>query len=347
MPALYTYATNATTRQVAQDLMMTRMENDPLFSILPLHLHNRLKLKWQIKDNYFGLMQLRGAGGEPRSIPSIGARMFEATPGVFGEFATIDEVELMERSGEIPDDMNVPVSVQDLVREKQGFLRERYDNRLVQMGWTLLVTGLLQLKLPGGGIGFEAQYTQQVITPPVPLTTYGTATPLATMQAWPVTYGRGSSTAWNQTAVQYMNSFTFQKLMLNSNAADLNGQLKDANGRVTPTLTRSNEIFVAYNVPQISIWDGGYVNDAGAFQMSIPDGVGLVVGKRPDNETPGETQITKNVNNPGNAPGLYSFVRDYTKGPLKTVPPKLEVHEGFNGGGVITRPSQILKVNWF
>lgn len=343
MPAIYTYSNPATLRQVAADLLISLTMDDPIFQILPIRPHNRTKLRWKIKDNPRGLTALRGLGGEPSRVNRLGEQWFEATPGIFGEYMTLDEGELMNRGGSIPEGMDVPISVNDMIMEDKETLMQRYVNRLRQMGWVLLLEGTQSISLSTGGIGYTAQYDQEVVTPAIPFTTLATAIPLREFQKLQETYGRGSSTVFDNRATAWMNSKTSNLFLNNTNAADLGGKRVAANGSLN-SVTEVNRILLDANVPQIRTYDGGYLDDDGNFQIAIPDNRVIVVGARPNGETPGEFQLTKNVLNSGDAPGVYSFVDDRTKGPNKTVPPRIDTHCGFNGGHAMTRPGQIIKL---
>jgi len=340
--AIYKYSNEATIRQVAADLLVSMTMDQWIFKLLPIRPHNRTKLRWRIKDNQGGLTALRGLGGEPSSVSRVGDSWFEATPGVFGEFMTLDENELMNRGGHIPFGYDVPISVQDMLAEDMETLMTRYVNRLMQMGWGLLLDGTQSISLSTGGIGYTAAYTQEVVTPATPFTTLATATPLQEGQKLQETYGRGTSTVWDKRAIELMNSKTANLFLNNTNASDLGGK-RVAGNNSTNSLQNVNSIFLDHNIPQIVVCDEGYLDDDGEFVIGIPDNRSLVIGARPNGEMPGEFQMTKNVNNDNDAPGIYSFVKDHTKGPTKTVPPRIESHLGFNGGHVITRPTQIIK----
>jgi hypothetical protein len=339
VPAVYRYQSRPTLIAIANDLVTGMRMNNPIFDIFPIVPRNSTRLRWRIKDNYRGMMKMRGAGGEPTRIAAVGDKVYEERPGIFGEFATIDEVELLERGAGIPDDMFIPVDVKGAVRERQLQLTERQQNRIVNMCWTGALTGTLSIALPGGGVGFSMSFTLQTETPSVPWSTVATATPIKNLQDLQVEYGRGTSNNWGQLAKAYLNSVTANYLFSNTNAADWGGEKGDY-GKPLRDIGGYNGIRVGRNIPELVIWDGGYVDDAGTFQMDIPDGKILVVAARPGNEKPGEFQMTYNAVTKN--PGAYAFVKDFTTGPLASVPPKIDVHQGFNGGQVVERATQLL-----
>lgn len=339
MAAIYRTQNKATLIQIANDLVTGMGQNSPIFDIFPITPRNHLKLRWRIKDNYRGLMKLRGAGGEPTRVNPVGEKIYEESPGVFGEFSTIDEIQLMELGRGIPKDMEIAVDVSDEVRERQVQLMERQMNRLRQMAWQSALTGSVNIALPGGGIGYSFVYTPLTYTPAVLWSTPGTSKPLQDFQTRQVAHGRGTSNAFNRNATAYMNSYTLQLMLNNTNPADWGGKRGIGGGSVQGV--GSYEVFrIDMDTPKIVVWDEGYLNDAGTFALDIPDGKILVVAARPNGEKPGEIQMTYNA--VSEAPGAYSEVHDFTQGERKRIPPRIDVHAGFNGGQVIERPTQLL-----
>ena len=67
----------------------------------------------------------------------------------------------------------------------------------------------------------------------------------------------------------------------------------------------------------------------------------IVVGRRTTGASLGRYIMTRNVNNPGFAPGAYTKV--ITKD--DEVPLAVEVHDGHNGGPALEFPSAIIKMN--
>ena len=346
MPTVYQYQNNqALMRAVSQDLLLSMQTNNLIFTFFPIVLNPTTKLKWTILDNYKGLMALRGLGGEPTSISLVGANTYEAKPGYFGEFATLDEEELTLREGSVMlgADQNATISIQDMIMEADVQLMTRYYNRLVQMGWDLLNTGTLSISLPKGGIGYVAQYAQQTSPALVPWRNRATATPYQDLANLQPRFGRGSSTNFGQAATAYMNSRTLQDLLFNRNPDDLYGK-RIGTGSTLTSLGDINNVLLLAGAPKIVVEDDGYVSDDGTYKLNVPDGTVHVMGARGANETMGVTQLTKNANNPGNAPGVYAHIEDFTQPPYRRVPPRIIVHRGFNGGHAVTRPKQHIKM---
>lgn len=339
MPVTYTYQTNAALTQISQNLIQSATLDDPIFKIFPIRKRNASRLRWTVKDNYKGLMKLRGLGGEPTSIQRVATNIYEDIPGVYGEFATIDEVEMTNRAANFPATMDIPISVEDLINESQEQLTLRQVQRMKQICWLLAVSATFSITLPTGGIGHTASYTAQTVTVSPLWSTAATSAPLANFRSLQPTFGRGTSTVFSGMAEAWMNSVTLNYALANTNAADYGGK-RNAGGGTFNGITGLNQVLLDQATPKINIWDDGYIDDAGVFQLYIPDGKVLVIGKRPNGETPGEFQMTRNA--VSGSTGEYSFVDDRTRMPRLAVPPRIDIHQGFNGGPVIERPTQLV-----
>src|SRR6478735_5152165 len=178
MAVTYSFQTNAALTQVSQNLIQAATLDDPIFKIFPIRSRNASRLRWTIKDNYKGLMKLRGLGGEPTSVQRVATNVYEDIPGVYGEFMTIDEIEMTNRAAGVPADFTVPIAVGDLVAESQEQLTLRQVQRMKQICWTLAITGTFSVALPQGGIGHTGSYTPQAANVSPLWSTTATATPL-------------------------------------------------------------------------------------------------------------------------------------------------------------------------
>lgn len=339
MARTYTYQTSATLTKISQNLIENVTLDDPIFKLFPLTLHNTWKLRWEIDNNDVGLMKLRGLGGEPTRITYVGSNIYEAEPGAYGEFWSIGEEELTTAAMY----MNIaePVDVSGLISRAQGRLTKRQYKRMRTIAWTLALTGTFSVPLPTGGIGHTDSYTPQTLTVSPLWSATTTATPLANLRDVQPVYGRGTSNWFGSGSEAWMNTKTLNYLLANTNASDLGGKRVEG-GNTLNTIDGIRAIMVGQGAPTIMPYDEGYLDDAGTFQMYIPDGKVLLIAKRPDNEPPGEFMMTRNANNPGYAPGEYAKTMDYTSGPAEQIPPHIDVHQGFNGGPTMKRPGQLL-----
>jgi hypothetical protein len=356
MPVEYIYQDSAAINAIAPELIQTMALNDPIFGIMPIREHDQSKLRWTMKDNYRGLMAVRGYNGQPTRVLRPGENMWESDPGVFGEFMQLDEQELTERSKGFPADMTIPMDVSTMVRECQATLTTRQVQLMKELAWLLAITHSVARPLAGGGIGYTESFSGQTLAVATGWSNLTTATPLRDLQSLQILYGRGTSNDFGSGAIAWMNTVEARNIMGNRNAADLGGVRAQYGQTAFNSIEETNKILLGMGAAQIRIWDDSYqlsFSDTGGingtfpgnyYGMYIPDGTVLVQAKRPGNELPGEFMWTRHmINGGGTKP--YAFTRDFTKagGPNgPEVPPRIEIHQGFNGGPVIERPSQLV-----
>jgi hypothetical protein len=332
--ATYTYPSNVVLRQIVQDKLPTLLANDPIFTYFPTRDVDASLVMWDQLDNYTGLQQLRGMNGEPPVVKQIGAKSYQVRPGVYGEFARIDELQLTERRQY--GSWDTPISVDDLVMQKQDYLLGRQIDRMRWILWTLVTTGTFSVQLPDAAVGHSDTYTMQTYSAAVPWATIATATPLADLSAIQL-LARGHSLNFGAGAVAFMNRVTFNNMRSNTNAADLYGRRTAGLGTAN-SQDLINGLLQADDLPGIRIWDDGYLNDSGTFVPFIPNAKVVVFGQRPGGAPIGEMQLTRNASNPGLAPGAYTKVVDDPN----EVPRNIEVHAGWNGSPALWFPSAIV-----
>jgi hypothetical protein len=335
--ATYTYPNSAELDLIEQVYLPRLEENRPVFTFFPKRSVDFHILKWEQRDNYLGLAQIRGLNGEPPKVKRIGHKQYQMAPGVYGEHISIDELEMTSRRaiGTFGD----VVSLDDLVTEAQEQLLQRELDRIESIIWTLLATGTFSVSGPTGAPVQTDTYSIQTLTAGVTWATVATATPIANFRAaqllsrgYGVNFGAGS-TAW-------MNRATANSLFGNTNAADLGGKKSQYGGSITGP-DDINRILMAEDLPSVAVYDEGYLDDSGTFQLFVPNNRVVLIGKRPNQQNVGEYLFTRNANNEGFAPGPYTVVQD-TLADVGDIPRKLVVHRGHNGGPVIYFPSAVV-----
>lgn len=334
----YVYPTSAELKVIEQDLLPRLQQDRPIFKIMPITEVHSHRLMWEQKDNYLGLQNVRGLGGKPSRIQRVGGKRYDMEPGVYGEYVDIDETELTVRRrwGTFGE----PIDISDLVTEGQNQLLVRRLDRIELIGWTLLATGTFSVSSEDGSIVHTDTFPIQNFTAGVAWGTSATATPLANFRAVKL-LARGRSVAFDSKSTVYMNQVTFNKLVTNTNANDLAG--RRVTGLLSPLNQKEiNDILLGEGLPQIEIYDQGYLNDSGTFVPFIADDKAIVVGHRPSGAALAEYRMTLNANNAGAAPGAYMKVIDH--GELR-VPRSIEVHDGHNGGPVIYFPGALVRMN--
>jgi hypothetical protein len=335
--ATYTYPTSAELITLEQDFLPRLEENRPVFSFFPKRSVDFHLLKWEQKDNYLGLAQIRGLNGEPPKVKRIGIKQYLMSPGIYGEHISIDEQELTTRrtTGTFGD----VFSLDDFVTEAQEQLLQRELDRIESIIWTLFATGTFSVAGPTGVTLQSDTYSIQTLTAGVTWATVATATPIANFRAAQL-LSRGKGVNFGAGSTAYMNRATANSLFGNTNAADLGGKKSQFGGSITGP-DDINRILMAEDLPAIAVYDEGYLDDSGTFQLFIPNNKVILVGKRTNNQNVGEYLFTRNVNNEGFAPGPYTVIQDTLKN-MGDVPRKLVVHRGHNGGPVIYYPGAVV-----
>jgi hypothetical protein len=150
-----------------------------------------------------------------------------------------------------------------------------------------------------------------------------------------------------------MNAITAYRMLNNTNAADFGGR-RLAGGATFNSVEQFNTFYAGQGLPTVVIYDAGYYpapamagGVAGGFIKFIPDGKVIVIGKRPQNASIGEYQMTTNLNTPDKKPGSYAYVKDSFAGinAPKMIPGSIQVHRGHNGGPAIYYPSAVVIMN--
>lgn len=336
MATAYLYPSSAELREIEQDLLPNLTMNDPIFSILPIEEVNDTLLLWEVENNYKGLQQGRGMNGRPPSVQMVGGSRLQARPGVYGEFILLEEEDLLRRRmyGSYAD----RIDIEPLVMRAQNQLLYRRISRISNIGWTLLSTGTYSVPGPNGVEIAGDTFTFQTFTASVTWATSATATPLADFRAVKL-LARGHSVDFGAGARAFMNQTTFNRLIANTNANDLAGK-RTAGLASVLGVSDVNTVLLAEGLPTIVIYEGGYVDSSGTFQLYIPDGKVIVVGRRMSGAALGNYRMTLNINRDPIGAGPYTQVLVQDE-----VPHNVEVHDGHNGGPVIYYPSAIVQMS--
>jgi hypothetical protein len=331
----YTFPTQAELQLIAQD-KTPRLTADRLgFQIMPPRETRSSLIRWTQKDNFTGLQNARGLNGDPTRVKRLGAKTYQMEPGVYGEYEVVDELEMTTRAAY--GTWATPISVDDLVMECQDHLLGRRLDRIEYIIWTLLVTGTFSVATPYGPVVHTDSYTTQTYSAGVTWATSATATPLANFRAVQL-LGRGRSANFGGGAMAVMNRTTYNTILANTNANDLAG--RRTAGLTTPlTPGELNTVLAGEDLPKIVIYDEGYIDESNTFQLYVPNNKVVVVGQRPAGQVIGEYIFTFNANNPAGAPGPYMKIIDRGE---ETVPRKIEVHDGHNGGPALYFPGSIV-----
>lgn len=315
-----------------RDLIPTLTLDDPIFDLFPITDDMADMLRWSIKDNIKGLQAPRGLNGDPPKVQRSGLKEFLTEAGVYGEYMTIDERELTKRRMNNAFDKKIDIS--DLVRDAQDELLGRELDRMRFNAWTLATTGVITITDKDGVTTYTEVFPVQTFTAGTSWATTSTSTPLANLRSTKL-LGRGHSVDFGSRAKVYVNQVTANNAMANTNAADLGGK-RLSNGATINSLAGDNAILLENGLPQLEVYEGGYINEAGVFTLFIPNNVGVLVGGRPNGAPVGTYRRTFNATSKDT--GSYmKIVEDEDD-----VPARVTVHRGHNGGPIIFYPNAVV-----
>lgn len=330
----YIYPTNEELQLIAQTKVAALEMDDPIFEHFPVVNVDSHILSWEQRDNYKGLQAVRGLNGQPKRVNFVGGKRYTMEPGVYGEFATVDEIELTTRRpwGQF----NGPINIDDLVTERQDFLLNRRISLIRSILWTLVTTGSFTVADEEGKTKHAGAFSIQTYSAGVAWGTAATAVPLANFRAVQL-LSAGYSVNFGSQAKAYMNRVTFNKLVANTNTADIAGRRTSGLQNVL-NLSEINSVLLGEDLPQIVIQDDGYYNESGTWTRFIATDKVVVIGSRPANQPVGDYAMTRNATNPNLSAGPYMKVVDDED----DVPRNIKVHDGHNGGPRIYFPSAIV-----
>jgi hypothetical protein len=100
-----------------------------------------------------------------------------------------------------------------------------------------------------------------------------------------------------------------------------------------------NQQFAAQGLPQIVIYDEGFIDDNGGFNTYIPFGYVIIVGCRPNNVPPGHYWLTRNAVDCAITTGFWQKLVDTC---AYEVPRKIKIYDGHNGGPALEYPRMVV-----
>ena len=304
---------------------------------------------WDERDTDRGMTQPHVMGADPKVDIRQGSKTRSYTPIPFKQTDLLKENEIL-RSRELGT-MNQTL---DLSAEVARIARNRFIKtqiRKEKLRWDTLQGAI---SISENDVSISETFAVQTYTPATPWSTRASATPLKDFNAMKLLFrGYGASAAG---AKVYMNQTTANWLLENSNAADLRG-FQNSNFVALPySVEELNKILAARGLPEIVVYDGGYIDSNNAFQLFLPDGVYVLVGNRPGGEKVGDWLSTPSLhNNRGGqpAPGFFSII-EINGQPSEVVGavsmqqlgmgknPKVEITGGEYGGTRLIFPKSII-----
>lgn len=311
------------------------------FQILPFRSTNASEIVLRQPDILKGLTQHRGLAKPTLHIPNserynVFGKQCKLEPSYWGEHDSIGEEELTKYGQ--PGTCGQPIDLTWYMGQLLENLAERAYNRMEQLIWNTLFFGRYQAISQSGIVMFEAQFNTQQASAGVPWTNLSGSFPLRDFRSLKL-LERGTSASFGLCARYIMNQETFNLLLANTNPNDVGRiGLSACCQFMSPELI--NQQFSAQGLGSFVIYDKGYVDGDGNFQLYIPFGYVLVVGCRPNNEPIGNFWYTRNATQCNISTGMWNYIWDSCG---KERPPRvIELHQGWNGGPAIHYPRAIV-----
>jgi hypothetical protein len=346
MSLVLTFPTNAELNQVVQ-AFEARPEEYIGQTILPLAESMYQEVQWDERDHDRGLTAPHLMGTDPKYDKRQGSVKRKYTPIPFKETDLLKEDEILRAR-----QLGTMAGTLDLSEEIARIARDRFNKTMARIELLRWQTLLGSIAIDENGVKVSETFPVQTHDAAVGFGTLATAAPLKEFNAVKLKFRKTGASA--QGAKAYMNQKTANYILENQNAADLKG-FQNANFVHLPySIEEANKILLARGLPELVVYDGGYVDEADAYQQFIADDRIVVVGKRP--QPVGDFMSTPSLHNSRNgqpAPGYFSIV-EVNGQPSEMVGavqmgqlgssknPKVEITGGIYGGTRLLYPKSVV-----
>lgn len=337
------YPTNAELMMLQAELLPRYADGRLAFDLLPFKETSYAKVILNRPDIFRGLQQWRGLDKPtrtPRDQYNYIGEYCEINPGYWGECDYITERDLTLLAA--PGSCREPIDITERVVRMQERLLERRYNRVEYNIWQALAYGTSQAFGEDGKLIHEEVFNIQMITVGIPWSDPDNSTPIQDLRCVRL-LGRGTSTNFNNTAKAYMNQVTANCLMSNRNANDLgNLQITACCELALFGMNAINMKLTANGLPNLEVYDEGWIDESGNFHPFIPDGKVIVMGVRPGSEPLGNYWLTRNVLGCEVDTGFWQNIHDSCT--WGQVPRKISVNDGHNGIPALHYPRGIISI---
>lgn len=348
MSLVLTFPTNAEVDMVVQAFVADPNQYIGQ-SILPMATSMSQKVRWDERERDRGLTAPHVMGTDPKIDTRQGSKQYEYEPIPFKETDLLKESEIL-RSREL----GTMAGTLDLGNEIARIAKGRFDKtmaRVEKLRWDALKGAI---SITENGVTVSETYAVETHTPLVDWDTPATARPLADFNALKLKFrGTGASAAG---AIAYMNQKTANWLLENQNAADIKG-FQNSNYTSLPySVEELNKILAIRGLPQIFVYDEGYIAENNTWTPFLADAEVIVVGKRPQGQAVGDFMSTATLHRSVNGqpgPGYFTVV-EVNGQPSEQVGsvsmsqlgaaknPKVEITGGIYGGVRMIYPKSVI-----
>ncbi len=310
------------------------------------------KVRWDELDTDRGMTAPHEMGSDTRIDKRPGMKTREYTPIPFKESDVLHEGEIL-RSRE----MGTLGNVLNLDREVARITKARLDKTRIRMEWLRWQTLRGSISVNENGVVVSETFPIQSHDVSVDFDELATATPLKEYNAVKLKFRTTGASAMGAKA--YMNSKTANWHLENQNAADLKGFQNSNFVNLSYSIEELNKVMAARGLPELVVYDEGYIDENGTFQLFIPDGEVIVVGKRPGGQKVGDWCSTPSMHRLKNgvwAPGYFSILKANNKPSVGSMTlslaelgadenPRLKITGGIYGGTRLIYPRSVVKMN--
>jgi len=319
-------------------------------TILPFQEYDTDFVLWDQLDNEFGITAAHNMNSDPVIRKRPGSTTRQYTPIPFKESELIKEEEILRarRLGTLGNAINLDFEVTRRLRARMGKDRLRAE-------WTRWQALGGQLNIAENGVAIQETFAVQTYNPATLWSNTAAATPLKDFDAISLLFDGTGATAEGATA--FMNKKTANLLLENTNDQDIHGLRGPQFISLTYSVEEANKILTARGLPNIRVYNAGYYDANRNFQHFMPDGLVVIVGRRPVGERVGEVALTRTLHKLGQdgqpAPGFFAFIEVNGRGnPDGNVDlaqlgtngnPKIAITSGFYGGPLLFYVRSIVK----
>jgi hypothetical protein len=349
MSLVLTFPTNAELNEVVQ-----AFQDDPSqhigAGILPVNTSMAQKVRWDERDHDRGLTAPHVMGTDPKTDTRQGHKTYEYDPIPFKETDLLKESEILRAR-----ELGTLSNTLDLSAEVARIARNRYNKtmaRIEKLRWDTLRGAVA---IDENGVKVNETFAVQTHTPIVDWDDVDNAKPLADFNLLKLLFRKTGASAAGAKA--YMNQTTANWLLENNNSDDMKGFQNSNFVHLPYSVDEANKVLAARGLPQLVVYDGGYVDESNDFNTFIRDGEVIVVGNRPAGQTVGDFMSTPTLHNTANgqpAPGYFSII-EVNGRPSELVGavsmgeignaknPKVEITGGIYGGTRLLYPKSVIK----
>jgi hypothetical protein len=354
MPLEYDLTQNYDIVGIARDWFVEWSADDALMQLLPMQGLEETKVIWEMRDNFYGLLPLRGIGGTPDIVPLPGVKRFAVDPGYYGGQIPLDE-EMINKSRDVGT-ANKAASVDSLIGEATQQLVVQGFNRVRQTIADLFALGEFKNQNRAGQKTHQYKVDgYKLLTAATAWTNPTAARPIDDLLTHKVLLNLGTGADYGPKSKIMMNQAAANTMMATEQIRE---KIRGDYGSTEKGVAGLNRILAGYELPQIEIYDKSYGTTPTTATRFLPDNRliwkahrddGMPVGKfymtrtlvneKPDGDSPDYNTLISGPS-PDMASYMYQLVRH------QPMPLAYLVDFGFNAGPAIHYLSSAASVTW-